>query len=227
MREISLKDIYESLLRRMALVVVFPVIAVIVTAAIVFFVEDPVYTSSASMYVLNKQNTENNSINYSDLQSSAMLTADYREIILSKRVLSEVAEEYHMSVAAIKSGTRVSTANDTRVLVISVTMEDPVLAANLANAIGKEFAITVVEIMEVDNVSFVDYAELSTRPSAPDKANNILIAGVLGLIVGMVIAACIDIFNTTIRTVDDVEKHLNLTVLARIPRIEEKKNGNR
>lgn len=227
MREILLKDIYESILRRMLLVVVFPVIAVIVTAAVVFFIEDPVYTSSASMYVLNKQDTENNSINYSDLQSSAMLTADYREIILSKRVLSEVADEYHMSVAAIKSGTRVSTANDTRVLLISVTMEDPVLAANLANAIGKEFAITVVEIMEVDNVSFVDYAELSSRPSAPDKANNILIAGVLGLIVGMVIAACIDIFNTTIRTVDDVEKHLNLTVLARIPRIEEKKNGNR
>ncbi len=227
MREISLKDIYESILRRMLLVVIFPVIAVIVTAAFVFFFEDPVYTSSASMYVLNKQNTENNSINYSDLQSSAMLTADYREIILSKRVLSEVADEYNMSVSAIKSRTKVTTANDTRVLVISVTMEDPVLAANLANAIGKEFATTVVEIMEVDNVSFVDYAELSPRPSAPDKPEGLLMAGVLGLIVGMVIAACIDIFNTTIRTVDDVEKHLNLTVLARIPRIEEKKNGNR
>lgn len=223
MTELTLKDLFRIVVQRIWLVVLIPLAAVIVTSILVFYVIAPVYTATTSLYVLNKQSAEN-IINYSDLQSSALLTADYRELILSKRVLSAVAGQYDIDVGTMQKDfdINVTSANNTRVIEISVTSGDPVLAANLANAIGKEFAVTVVEIMDANNVNFVDMAEPPIEPSAPKKLETIAIAGVAALMLAVGIAVLIEMLNTTIRTADDVEKMLGLTVLARVPEFEVK-----
>ena len=223
MTELTIKDVLKIILRRIWLIVLAPLFAVIVTTVLVYYVIAPVYTATASLYVLNKQNAEN-VINYSDLQSSALLTADYRELILSKRVMSAVADQYNIAVDTMQKDfdIAVTSANNTRVIEISVTSGDPVLAANLANAIGKEFSVTVVEIMDANNVNFVDIAEPPTEPSAPKKLMTIAIAGIAALMLAIGIALLIEMLNTTIRTVDDVEQALGLTVLARVPRFEVK-----
>ena len=223
MTELTLKDVFSIILRRIWLVVLLPTFAVILTAALVYYVIPPVYTAETSMYVLHKQSTEN-VINYSDLQSSTLLTADYRELVLSKRVLNVVANEYGLDEETMQEDfdIEVTSANNTRIMVISVTSGDPVLAANLSNSIGREFATTVVEIMDADNVNFVDIAEPPVEPSAPQKLLVTAIAGVAALLLAIAIAILNEMFNTTIRTAEDVEKYLGLTVLARVPKFEVK-----
>jgi capsular polysaccharide biosynthesis protein len=223
MTELTIKDVFKIVLRRIWLIVLVPLFAVIVTTLLVYYVITPVYTATASLYVLNKQNAES-VINYNDLQSSSLLTADYRELILSKRVLSAVAGQYGIDVEAIQEDfdITVTSANNTRVMEISVTSSDPVLAANLANAIGKEFSVTVVEIMDANNVNFVDVAEPPVEPSAPQKLRVIAISGIAALMLAIAIALLLETLNTTIRTAADVEQALGLTVLARIPKFEVK-----
>ena len=223
MTELTIKDVFKIILRRIWLIVLVPLFAVIVTTVLVYYVITPVYTATTSLYVLNKQNAEN-VINYSDLQSSSLLTADYRELILSKRVLSAVAEQYGIDVETMQEDfdIKVTSANNTRVIEISVTSGDPVLAANLANAIGKEFSVTVVEIMDANNVNFVDVAEPPVEPSAPQKLMTIAIAGIAAFMLAIGIALLVEMLNTTIRTADDVEQALGLTVLARVPKFEVK-----
>ena len=224
MTELTIKDVFKIMLQRIWLVVLVPLFVVIVTAVLVWFVIAPVYTATTSMYVLNKQSAENSMINYSDLQSSALLTADYRELILSKRVLSAVAQEYGLDAETMQEDfdIEVSSANNTRVLEISVTSGDPVLAANMATAIGREFSTTVVEIMDANNVNFVDIAEPPLAPSAPQKALTVAVAGIAALLLAIGLALMIEMLNTTIRTAEDVEKALGLTVLARVPAFEVK-----
>ncbi|MDD3921037.1 MAG: Wzz/FepE/Etk N-terminal domain-containing protein [Eubacteriales bacterium] len=223
MTELTIKDVFKIILRRIWLIVLVPLFAVIVTTVLVYYVITPVYTATTSLYVLNKQNAEN-VINYSDLQSSSLLTADYRELILSKRVLSAVAGQYGIDVETMQEDfdIKVTSANNTRVIEISVTSGDPVLAANLANAIGKEFSVTVVEIMDANNVNFVDVAEPPEEPSAPQKLMTIAIAGIAAFMLAIGIALLVEMLNTTIRTADDVEQALGLTVLARVPKFEVK-----
>jgi capsular polysaccharide biosynthesis protein len=223
MTELTIKDVLKIILRRIWLIVLVPLFAVIVTTVLVYYVITPVYTATTSLYVLNKQNAEN-VINYSDLQSSSLLTADYRELILSKRVLSAVAGQYGIDVETMQEDfdIKVTSANNTRVIEISVTSGDPVLAANLANAIGKEFSVTVVEIMDANNVNFVDVAEPPVEPSAPQKLMTIAIAGIAAFMLAIGIALLVEMLNTTIRTADDVEQALGLTVLARVPKFEVK-----
>ncbi len=220
MRELTLRDVLKIIQQRIWLVVLLPVFAVIITAIVVFYVIAPTYTATASMYVLNKQNADSSSVNYSDLQSSSLLTADYRELVLSKRVLGAVSQEYGLKSSDFDVD--VTSANNTRIIQISATTKDPVLSANLANSIGQEFAVVVVEIMDANNVNFVDIAVPPTSPSGPRKTVAILIAAVAGLLLGIIIAVLIEAFNTTIRTVEDVEEHLGLTVLARVPKFEVK-----
>ncbi len=223
MAELTLKDVFIIISRRIWLVVLLPLIAVIAAAALVFFVLTPLYTASTSMYVLNKQSVDN-MINYTDLQSSALLTADYRELILSRRVLSAVALQFGIDVETMREDyhIEVTSANNTRIIVVSATAADPVLAANLSNAIGREFSSTVVEIMDANNVNFVDIAEPPIEPSAPQKALVIAITGVAVLMLAVGIALLIEILNTTLRTTEDVENALSLPVLACVPKIEVK-----
>ena len=223
MTELTLRDIFKILLRRIWLIMLLPFVAVVAATLLVYYVIVPVYTATATMYVLNKQSAES-VINYNDLQSSALLTADYRELVLSKRVLSKVAKEYGLDPTAMRQnfGIEVTSANNTRVIEISVTSSDPVLAANLANSIGKEFSSIVIEIMDANNVSFVDVAEPPMEPSAPRKLMIITVAGLAALMLAMGLAILLETLNTTIRTVEDVEKELGLSVLARVPRFEVK-----
>lgn len=221
MTELTIRDIFRIILRRIWLVVLIPFFTVVAAALLVYYAIVPVYTATASMYVLNKQNAES-VINYSDLQSSALLTADYRELVLSRRVLSTVANEHGLNAADMQKDfdIEVASANNTRVIQISVTSSDPVLAANLANSIGKEFSTIVVEIMDANNVSFVDIAEPPLEPSAPKKLTTIVAAGVAALMLAIGIAVMVEMLNTTIRTAEDVEKALGLSVLARVPQID-------
>ncbi|MEA5060779.1 MAG: Wzz/FepE/Etk N-terminal domain-containing protein [Candidatus Pelethousia sp.] len=223
MMEVTIRDVLKIIRRRIWLIVLLPFMAVVTTTLLVYYVIVPVYTATASMYVLNKQNAES-VINYSDLQSSALLTADYRELILSKRVLRTVSDAYGLDNEDMQKDFRiaVTSANNTRVLEISVTSSDPVLAANLANAIGKEFSTIVVEIMDANNVNFVDIAEPPVEPSAPRKLMTIAVAGVTALLLAIGISVLLEMLNTTIRTTDDVERALGLSVLACIPHVEVK-----
>lgn len=223
MEEIALKDIFKILKKRLWLIILLPIVAAVAAFVIVNYAIIPVYTSTATMYVLNKQN-EDNVVNYNDLQSGTLLTADYRELALSKRVLAPVAEEYNLNAGTLQSdfNITVEAANNTRVIEISATAPDPVLAANIANSVGYEFSYTVSEIMDVSNVNFVDMAEASSSPSAPKKMRLTAIAGFVGLVVAVGIALAIDFMNTTIRTKEDVENYLELTVLANIPKLKNK-----
>lgn len=69
--------------------------------------------------------------------------------------------------------------------------------------------------MNVDNVHILTEAETKPNPSPvePRPMLNIAIAVVLGLMIGVGIAFLLEYFDTTIRTEEDIEKKLGLTLL--------------
>ena len=72
--------------------------------------------------------------------------------------------------------------------------------------------------IEVRPVQIVNRAEPSVRPVKPSLKMNLALSLVVGLVLGLSLAFFIEYLDTSIKTMDDVERHLGLSVLAVIPK---------
>ena len=126
--EINLIDLLYYILKRVwvVLLVTFSFAA----AALIFckFFIVPEYTASARVYVLSRSSED--SLAYSDLQSSEKLTSDFEVLITGRNITSVVIENLHLNLSHSELVNKISVTspNDTRVLQISVTDKDPQLA---------------------------------------------------------------------------------------------------
>lgn len=95
-----------------------------------FFIQ-PTYTSTTRIYVVN-QATDNKNLSAEALQAGTFLTKDYKEIITSNDVLSEVIkdEKLNMTVAELAKMILVDNPTDTRLISISVNAKNWPRCAN-------------------------------------------------------------------------------------------------
>ena len=85
------------------------------------------------------------------------------------------------------------------------------------NEIPKVFAKEAIRIADANGVEVIDKAQTPVNPVSPNKKMNILIAGVLGVMIGLFIIFIIEFLNTKIKTPQDIEKELGLPLLGVIP----------
>ncbi|HHU91293.1 MAG TPA: hypothetical protein GXZ22_09615 [Clostridiaceae bacterium] len=186
----------------------------------------PVYSSSTTLYV--GKNIESEGIQTSDLSLGSILINDYRELAKSKLVAREVIEEMglrNVSPASLAGKIVVSQKNESRVIQISVNDTNPQMAMELTNKVAEVLQKKIIEIMQIENVQIIDRAELQPYPVSPNHRLNYMIGIILGLIVGMGIILLIIYFDNTVKTPEDVKKHLDLPVIGTIPTFKAEKNG--
>ena len=88
----------------------------------------------------------------------------------------------------------------------------------LYDAVLKRFKETgVAGGLETNNVRVVEEATPPTMPVKPRKVWNLVLSVVAGLGLGLAVAFTLDYFDTTVKTPDDVERHLGLPVIGIVP----------
>lgn len=205
----------------MWIIIVLPLIAAGVSAYVSFYILAPVYEANTTLYVINKKaDTQISALAYNDLMVGQMLVKDYRELIKSRTVTKSVINDFKLkdlTPEMLADEVSVNAKNDTRIIEIKVQDTDPVRAERLADKIGEVFISKVMELMKVENVSVVDKAQASKVPVKPRPLINITIAFLAGLLAAVGIIFLVEYMDDTIKTSEDVEKHLGLTVLGIIP----------
>ena len=219
---ISLKELFQTLRKRMWLIAVITIIAVMVSGIVSFFVLTPIYQSSTQLLV-NQAKNEQSMVNYSELQTNIQLINTYNVIIKSPAILDLVVKELDMDMTGqqLKEKITVGSEKDSQVVNISVQDADPALAADIANTIASVFQEEIVKIMNVDNVSVLAKATISPSPVKPQPLLNIAIALVVGLMAGVGLAFLLEYLDNTIKTEQDIEKLLELPVLGVIATIDD------
>ncbi|MGA2854913.1 MAG: polysaccharide biosynthesis tyrosine autokinase, partial [Verrucomicrobiota bacterium] len=76
---------------------------------------------------------------------------------------------------------------------------------------------TDMEIPKTSMVTIVDQAQPGKSPVRPNKTLNIILGIVIGLVVGVGLAFFIEYLDTSVKTIDDVERALQTPVLGVIP----------
>ena len=219
--EIDLREIFAMLKKRWLLIVSLTSLALIVSAVVSFFVLIPQYSASTTMIVSYKQE-QNSLMNYTELQMSQKLVATYSEIVKSERVADRVIDKLDLELSAneLNSKISVSQVGETEILKITVTDDDPQLAALIANTEAEVFQEEIHEMMEIDSVSTIDIAKIPQHPVSPNKMMNIAIAGVLGVMVSVGLVFVLEFLDRTYKTPSDIERHLGLPILGAIPDVE-------
>jgi len=72
--------------------------------------------------------------------------------------------------------------------------------------------------IETRPVQIINRAEPGVRPIRPNMKLNLSLSLVVGLVLGLSLAFFIEYLDTSIKTMDDVERHLGISVLAVIPK---------
>jgi len=217
---IDLLEVWRMIRKRWLIVVIIPVIALITSTVLSFFVIHPIYKSTATVIVGKRVDGQaEKMLEYSSVLANQQLAQTYQTIAKSRTVLERVAAQIGGNVTpeALNNQITVGAVKGTEVIAISVEDRDPQRAADIANKITTEFSARVVEIKKVDSVSVVDHAAVSKGPVKPNKMLNIVLAFVLGLFASLGLVFLLEVLDNTVKTPDEVEKLIGLPVLGTIP----------
>ena len=180
------------------------------------------YQSTSRIYVVSRQNQDNNALTNSDLQAGSYLVKDYREIILSQNVLSQAIEELKldMTPAELLKKISVSVPTDTRILSITAKDGDPKEAARIANGLRNVAAEKIISVTKVSDVTTLDEAEVPQSPSSPNIRRNVLLGFVAGAGLIVVLLVVLEVLDDRVKRPEDVEELMGLPLLGVVPDIK-------
>lgn len=218
--EIDLWSLFGAIRHNLMLIILASVATAIMTyLATVLFIT-PTYDSTTKIYVLNKQDSTAATVTYSDLQTSTQLTKDYMELVTTRPVLEEVISSLGLddvTYEELKGNINVSTATDGRIISITATDSNPQRAKDIADEVRNSVSAQIMKVMNVEAVNIVEEANLPTGKARPNNLKNTIFGGVVGLFVSLAIVILIAILDDRIKTEEDVERYLHLSVLGIIP----------
>ena len=222
---ISLQDIFYTLKKRIGLITVTTIAAIIIAAIISFFMITPMYQATTQILV-NQQNTPSQQVTTSEIQTNLQLINTYSEIIKSPAILDIVIAELDLDLTAsqLSSKIAVSNANNSQIVSVSVQDANHTVATDIVNTVSEVFKEEVIDLMKVDNVNILSPAVHVENPVpvSPNKTLNMAIAAVLGLMIGVGIAFLLEYLDTTVKTEKDIEDLLDLPVIGLVSPIAEK-----
>ncbi len=187
------------------------------------FIATPKYNSTTRVYVVN-QKKDNQAITTQDVQLGTLLVKDYKEIILSNNVMSDVVAKNNLSITPGELAKKISVdaPKDTRIISITATDKDPEKARDLANAVREVSADKIKEVTKIEDVTTLEAAEAALKPSSPNVFKNSVLAALLGLILAVGGVVLSELMDDRIKRPEDIEEAMDLVLLGVIPSTSKK-----
>lgn len=219
----ELRD-YLSVLRRHWPWVAVPLLLCVAGAAAVTLLTVPLYRATSQLFI---STTSQSSV--SDLAEGSSFTfrqvTTYADLVTAPVVLEPVIDSLGLDDEPQDLAARISTdVPDNTVLInVRVTGEDPEQAALIANTVADQFTRTVDELERADaqgvspvKASVVRPARAPDVPISPNMSRNLALGLSLGVMLGVAAALLRHLMDTRIRGVADLERVSDLPILGGI-----------
>ena len=220
--EIDVFAMLKTLWKRKFSIVLVALVFAIAAFGYSAFLAKKEYQSTSRIYVVSRQNQDNNALTNSDLQAGSYLVKDYREIILSQNVLSQAIEELKLDLtpAELSKKISVSVPTDTRILSITAKDGNPKEAARIANGLRNVAAEKIIAVTKVSDVTTLDEAEVPQSPSSPNIRRNVLLGFIAGAGLMVVLMVVVEVLDDRVKRPEDVEELMGFTLLGIVPDIK-------
>lgn len=180
------------------------------------------YCADAKIYITNTDSL----VNFSDLQLTAALTDDYKDIITSRTVLTQVIEtmDLDMECEDLKNLISIENPTDTHILHIFVTCDDIEMSRNIANTLLNISVEQIHQIVGSDEPNVIDYAEAKAIDEVrPSLKMQVMMGALIGFILSYGFLFLLYSMDKSIKTEDEVNALLQVPVLSAIPYYDEEK----
>lgn len=215
--EIDLLEIFEMIRKRWLMIVMISVVAVILAAGYTVWSYVPTYSTSTTVLV-NRQDVKLGLSSSSDFYMREDLLLTFQGIINSQNLRNRVAEVLDSE----NLGGISVTADDSSIIRIQVTHLDPDKAAQVANTTAQVFQEIIKEMMYDMDSSVLDPAQVNLFPQGMKLKMNVLIAGVLGVMVGIGLCFVLEFLDRTLKTPKQLAQVISLPVVGVIPDMDDK-----
>lgn len=218
--EIDLIELLCVLKRKLWIILLTGFLGAITAGSYTAMVMEPVFTSSSMLYVLNKTTSLTT---LADIQLGTQLTKDYKILITSRPVTSQVIDDLGLNMTHEQLVKKIKVKNpvDTRILTISVEDNDPYVAKSIADEVAKAASARMAKIMDSVPPDIVEEGYLPINKTRPSIIKNSLSGGFAVIFLSALIILILCILNDTVKTPEDVERYLGLNTLAVIPLYKE------
>ena len=216
MEEINIRDFLNYLKKYVLVIVAVALVLVIGVFVYDKSIKKPLYTTYTTI-ILTKSNEAQTgtTITQNDILLNQKLVETYSKIIKSKLVLEQVISETGVTYTTeeLSENVSVEAYENTEMLKISVTDQDPELAANIANSIAQVFS---GEIAKINNISVVDVAVTPEEVSNNTLKRDLLIALFISIFGTIGVVFVVYYFDDTVKLTDDLEEEIGMPVVAKV-----------
>lgn len=202
--------------------------------AAAYIVADPVLMGIRQQYI-------DSQVSLQLMLSSGVMGENHPEVLRIKGAMDELRRQLNSALDGLKAGLRADyqvalqkfNALDEELQAIKAAdiasegedflpfdraERNVAVQRDILTALRARITQTGIEVeVPRTTVRIVEEAEPPVRPSSPIVPLNIFLSVVLGLLAGTGLAFFVEYLDVSIKTVDEVEKHLGLPVLAVIP----------
>lgn len=214
--EIDVVELFYRLLENTKKIIVSAVVGMLIFAFYSFVLATPMYEAMCQIYVTNASDS---AINLSDLQIGNYLTSDYQKVFNAWEVHDAVRQRLGLdySYEELQKKIEVKNPDDTRILEITATSDDPEEAEALANAYADVASGYISRTMDVNEPKILSSALAPEKPVRPRKLLNTVLGFILGTLLMCAVITVQFLMDDKIKTSEDIRKHADLAVLATVP----------
>ena len=227
---IDLVHILKCVANKVWLVVIASVIAATIGFVISAFLITPKYSSSLMLYVnnTNYNSSGNTTVSSSELSAAQSLVKTYGEILNNRTTLDLVIEQVEadgrtldeeITYRELSKMIKSSASNDTEVMVVTVTCDDPELAADIANAIYPVLQTRIAEIITGASVKKVQDGYPDYDKVSPSIVKYTVVGFIIGALISVLAVAIAAMLDKTIHDEEYVLQTFGYPILAKIPNL--------
>ena len=219
---IDVSHILKSLWRRVWLIGLCGLLVAIIGFSIAAFAIAPTYSSYVKLYVNNSSFSLGNtsfSISSSELTAAQSLVRTYGDILISRSTLERVIEKADVNYTWKELSKMITCepSNNTEIMRVTVTCEDPYEASKIANTIAEVLPVRISEIIEGASMEVVDTAIPDHEKVAPSITQYTAIGLVLGILISAIVLFVLALTDDTIHDEEYVLRTYNYPILGRVP----------
>ena len=226
--DINFFELFKSIRKRWVIILEIILVCIILSVVYSFIIAKPVYQTTTKLFIGKQASDETSSYDSNEVSMFQKLMSTYAGFAESTDLIERAIDKAKLDVTAEQVSDRMTViaGSEDQFLTLTYRSNNIDEGVEVLKAVTDEFVKTSTEYIPNGNIEIVESPRVPTEPSSPNKARNIAVAFIFGLIVSVVVAMVLEFLDNTVKKEEDIENLLGVPVIGIVPEADSTEISN-